>query len=172
MLDCYINGSIGHASWNSSPWVVLEYGLGLTSVQFSWVVQSCATLCDPMDCSMPGFPVLHYLLELDQAHVHWFGVMPSNHLVLCHPLILLSSVFPSIRVFSNESALPIRWPNYWSFSFSPSNEYSGLLSFRTDWFDLLALWLYSSTTIWKHYFFGTQSLWFNFHIHIWLLEKP
>ena len=102
------------------------------------VAQSCATLCDPMDCSMPGFPVRHYLLELAQAHVHWSGVITSNHLVHCHPLILLSSVFPSIRVFSNESALPIRWPNYWSFSFSisPSNEYSGLLSFNIDWLDL------------------------------------
>ena len=105
------------------------------------VTQSRATLCDPMDCSTPGFPVLHYLLELDQAHVHWFGVMPSNHLVLCCPLLLLPSIFPSIRVFSNESALPIRWPKYWSFSFSisPSNEYSGLIFFRIDWFDLLAV---------------------------------
>ena len=69
------------------------------------------------------------------------SVMPSNHLILCHPLLLLPSVFPSIRVFSNESFLPIRWPKYWSFSFSisPSNEYSGLMAFRIDWFDLLAL---------------------------------
>ena len=68
------------------------------------------------------------------------SMMPSNHLILCHPLLLLPSVFPSIRVFSNESVLCIRWPKYWSFSFSisPSNEYSGLISFRTDWFDLLA----------------------------------
>ena len=69
------------------------------------------------------------------------SVMPSNHLILCHPLFLLPSIFPSIRVFSNESVLHIRWPKYWSFSFSisPSNEYSGLISFRIDWFDLLAL---------------------------------
>ena len=68
-------------------------------------------------------------------------VMPSNHLILCHPLLLLPSIFPSIRVFSNESAFRIRWPNYWSFRFSisPSNEYSGLISFRMDWFDLLAV---------------------------------
>ena len=66
-------------------------------------------------------------------------VMPSNHLILCHPLLLLPSIFPSIRVFPNESVLPIRLPKYWSFSFSPSNEYSGLISFRTDWFDLLAV---------------------------------
>ena len=67
------------------------------------------------------------------------SVMPSNHLILCHPLLLLPSIFPSIRVFSNESDLPIRWPKYWSFSFSPSNEYSGLTTFRVDWFDLLAI---------------------------------
>ena len=67
------------------------------------------------------------------------SVMPSNHLILCHPLLLLPSVFPSIRVFSNESVLHIRWPKYWSFSISPSNEYSGLISFRFDWFDLLAV---------------------------------
>ena len=85
-----------------------------------------------------GLPVHHHLLELAQTHVHRV-VMPSNHLILCHPL-LLSSVFPTIRVFSNESVLRIRWPEYWSFSFSisPSNEHSGLLSFRIDWFDLLA----------------------------------
>ena len=72
--------------------------------------------------------------------ISWSSVMPSSHLVLCHPLLLLRSIFPSIRVFSNESALCIRWPKYWSFSFSisPSNEYSGLISFRIDWFDLLA----------------------------------
>ena len=89
---------------------------------------------------MPGFPVLHHFLELAQAHVHWSGVITSNHLVHCHPLILLSSVFPSIRVFSNESALHIKWTKYWSFSFSisPSNEYSGWISFRIHWFDLLA----------------------------------
>ena len=94
-------------------------------------------LCDPMDRSTPGLPVHHQLLELAQTHV----VMSSNHLILCHPLILLSSIFPSIRVFSRESALHIRWPKFWSFSFSlsPPNEYSGLVSFRTDWFDLLAV---------------------------------
>ena len=91
-----------------------------------------------MDCSMPGFPVCHQLLEFTQTHVHKL-VMPSNYLILCHPLLLLSSIFTSIRVFSNESALRIRCPKCWSFSFSisPSNEYSGLISFRTDWFDFL-----------------------------------
>ena len=110
------------------------------SVQFSSVTQSCPTLCDPMNCSTPGLPVHHQLPEFTQTHVHWVGdaIQPS------HPLLsrlLLPSIFPSIRVFSNESALRIRWPKYWSFSFSisPSNEYSRLISFRMDWFDLLAV---------------------------------
>ena len=100
----------------------------------------CLTLCNPMDCSTPGLPVLHHLPEFAQTHVHR-SVMPSNHLILCHPLILLPSIFPSIRVLSNESVLCIRWPKFWSFSFSssPSNEYSGLISFRMDQFDLLAV---------------------------------
>ena len=93
-----------------------------------------------MDCSTPGFPVHHQLLELSQTHVRPV-MMPSNHLILCRPLLLLPSIFPSIRVFSNESVLLIRWPKYWSFSFSisPSNEYSGLISFRMDWLDLLVV---------------------------------
>ena len=91
-----------------------------------------------MDCSTPGFPVHHQLLEFTKTHVHW-SVMVSNHLILCHPLLLLPSIFPGIRVFSNESALHIRWPKYESFSISPSNEYSGLISFRLNWFDLLAV---------------------------------
>ena len=93
-----------------------------------------------MDCSTLGFPVHHYLLEFVKL-MAIESVMPSNYLILCHPLLLLPSIFPSIRVFSNESALRIRWPKYWSFSFniSPSNEYSGLISFRMDWLDLLAV---------------------------------
>ena len=93
-----------------------------------------------MDCSMPGFPILHHLPELAQTHVHEL-VMPLNHLILCCPLLLLRSIFPSIRVFSREQALRISWPKYWSFSFSisPSNEYSGLFFFMIDWFDLLAV---------------------------------
>ena len=104
------------------------------------VAQSSLTLCDPMDCSTPGSPVLHHLLELAQT-LSIELVMPSSHLILCRPLLLLPSVFPSIRGFSNESTLCTRWPNYWSFSFSisPSNEYSGLISFRMAWFDLLAI---------------------------------
>ena len=93
-----------------------------------------------MDCSSPGLPVHHNsrsLLKLMSIE----SVMPSNHLILCHLLLLSPSIFPSIRVFSNESVLPIRWPKYWSFSFSisPSNEFSGLISFRMDWLDLLAV---------------------------------
>ena len=91
-----------------------------------------------MDWSMPGIPVSHHLLEFVQVHVHWI-VMPSNHLILCHPLLLLPLVFCSNKVFSSESPLCIRWPKYWSFSISPSNEYSGLISFRIDWFDLLSI---------------------------------
>ena len=109
------------------------------AVQFSSVTQSCLTPCDPMDCSMPGLPVHHQCPEFTQTHVRWVGDT-SKHLILCRPLLLPPSIFLSIRVFSNESVLPIRWPNYWSFSFnsSPSNEYSGLISFRRDWLDLLA----------------------------------
>ena len=112
-----------------------------SSVRFSSVAQSCPTLCDPTDCSMPGFPVLHQLLELTQTHVHQ-SVIPSNHLILCCcPLLLPPSVFLSISVFSSESVLLIRWSKYWSFSFSisPSNEYSEQISFRMDWLDLLAV---------------------------------
>ena len=101
------------------------------------VAESSLTLCDAMDCSMLGFPVLHHLLEFAQTHVHR-SVMPSNHVILCRLLLLLPSIFPSIRVFSNELALQSSWPNYWSFSFSISlsNEYSRLIYFRIDWFDL------------------------------------
>ena len=93
-----------------------------------------------MDCSTPGLIVHHQLPEFTQIHVHEL-VMPSRHLILCRPLLLPPSIFPSIRVFSNESVLCIRWPKYWSFSFniSPSNEYSGLISFRMDWLYLLAV---------------------------------
>ena len=109
------------------------------AVQFSSVAQSCPTLCDPMDCSTPGFPVYHQLRSLLKL-VSVESVMPSNHLLLCRPLLLSPSIFPSIRVFSNESFL-IRWPKDWSFRFSisPSKEYSVLISFRIDWLYLLAI---------------------------------
>ena len=107
-------------------------GLGCCSV-----AQTFLSLCNPLDCSTPGFPVFHHPPELAQTHILWLDDA-FHHLFLYHPLLLLPSVFPSIRVFSNEPALRIRWPKYWSFSFSisPSNENSGLISFRIDWFDL------------------------------------
>ena len=131
------------------------------SVQFSSVTQSCPTLCNPMDCSTPGFSVLHQLLDLAQTHVIEL-VMPSNHLILCRPLLLPPSIFASIRVFSSESVLRIRWPKYWSFRFSisPSNEHPGLISFRMDWLDLLAVQVTLKSLLQHHSsktsFFGTQ----------------
>ena len=113
-----------HLPWGScSGWVQFS--------QFSTVAQSCMTLCDPMDCSMPGFPVHHQLPDLLKL-MSIESVMPSNHLFLCRPLLLPPSIFPSIRVPSNESVLHIRWPKHWSFSLniSPSNEHPGLISFR------------------------------------------
>ena len=106
----------------------------------SSVVQSYLTLCNPMDCSTPGFPIHHQLPEPTQTQIHRAGVA-SNHLILCHLLLLPPSIFPSIRVFCSESVLHIRWPNFLSFNFSInlSNEYSGLISFRMDWLDLLAV---------------------------------
>ena len=120
--------------------------------QFSSVVQLCLTLCDPMNVSTPDLPVHHQLPRFIQIHVRWVSdaTQPS------HPLLsslLLPSIFPNIRVFSNESALHIRWPKYWSFSFniSPSNEHPGLVSFRMDWLDLLAVQglsrVFSNTTV-------------------------
>ena len=104
------------------------------------------------------------------------SVMPSNHLILCHPLLLLPSIFPNIMVFSNESAVPIRWPKYWSFNLiiSPSNEHPGLISFRMDSLQSKGLSrVFSNTTVQKHQFFSTQlSSQSNSHIHTWLLEKP
>ena len=113
--------------------IMIVFEKQLLPVQFGSVAQLCPALCDPMDCSTPGLPVItnsRSLLKLMSIE----SVMPSNHLILCHPLLLPPSIFPSIRVFSNESVLHTRWPKYWSFSFSnsPSNEYSGLISFRMD----------------------------------------
>ena len=127
------------------------------------VAQPCPTLCALMDHSTPGFPVHHQLLELTQTHVQE-SMMASNQLILCHPLLLPPSVFPSIRVFSNESVLYIKWPKFWSFSFSisPSNEYLGLIPLQSKGLSRV----FSNTTVQKHQFFGTQlSLWSNSHIH-------
>ena len=140
----------------------------------SSLAQSHLTLCDPMDCSTPGLPVHHHFPELHKL-MSIESVMSSNHLILCHPLLLLASIFPSIRVFPSESALHIRWPKdtlaakntpssnrSFSFSISPSNEYSGLISFRMDWLDLLTVQgtlksllqhhssKASKTLIWRH----------------------
>ena len=103
------------------------------------VTKSCPILCDLMDCSTPGF--LSFTLSRSSFNLMSIeSVMPSNHLIFCHPLLLLLPIPPTIRVFSNESSLHIRWPKYWSFSFiSPSNEHPGLISFRMDWLDLLAV---------------------------------
>ena len=143
----------------------------IDSVQFSSLAQSCLTLCDPMNhststsLSITNSQSLHKLMSIE-------SVMPSKHLILCHPLLLPPSIIPSIRVFYSESVLCMRWPKYWSFSFniSPSNEYPGLISSRMDWFDLLAVQglsrVFSNTTVQKHQFFGTQlSLQSNSHIH-------
>ena len=129
------------------------------------VAKSCPTFCKSMNCSTPGFPVLHCLQSLLKL-MYIESVMPSNHLI-CHSLLFLPSIFPGIRVFSSELALCIRWPNYWSFSFSisPSSEYSGLISFRIEWLVPLAHQgtlsrVFSRTTVQKHQLFGTQpSLW-------------
>ena len=117
-----------------------EERASLIPVQFSSDPQSCPTVCEPMDCSTPGsLSITNPWSLLTLMSIE--SMMPSNHLILCRPLFLLPSIFPNIRVFSNESVLRIRCPKYWSFSFniSPSNEYSGLISFRMDWLDLLAV---------------------------------
>ena len=110
-----------------------------TSVQFSSVAQSCLTLCDPMNHSTPGLPITNSRSSLRLTSIE--SVMPSSHLILCRPLLLLLPIPPSIRVFPNESTLRMRWLKYWSFSFSisPSKEHPGLISFRMDCLDLLAV---------------------------------
>ena len=108
------------------------------TLQFSWGAQACLTLCDPMNHSMPGLPVITNSWSQPKP-MSIESVMPPNHLYCCHSLPLLPSIFPRIRVIFNNLALHIRWPKYWSFSISSSNEYSGLLFFRIDWFDLLAI---------------------------------
>ena len=158
----------------SLPQLLLLVHLSWACVfQCSSVALSCSTLGDPMDCSTPGLPVNHQLLELAQTHVH----RVSDAIQLSHPLLSPSTpalILTLIRVFSNESIICIRWPEYWSFSsiicirwpeywsfsISPSNEYSGLISFRIDWFDLLAVQalskIFSNTTVQKHQFSGAQ----------------
>ena len=116
------------------------YFINRGSVQFISVTQPCLTLCDPMKCSTPGLPIHHNLPEFTQL-MSIESVMPFSHLILCCPLLLLTTIPPSIRVFSSGSTLPMRWPKYCSFSFGiiPSKEIPGLISFRMDWLDLLAV---------------------------------
>ena len=162
-MDCSLPGSFVHGFSRQEYWS----GVPISSVQFSLVTQPCSTLCNPMNSSMPGLPVHHQLPEsLRLTSIE--SVMASSHLILCRPLLLLAPIPPSIRVFSNESALHMRWPNYWSFTFSiiPSKEIPGLISFRMDWLDLLAvqetlksfLQYYSSkaSILWCSAFFTAQ----------------
>ena len=143
----------------------------LESNLVSSVTQTCLTLCDPLNHSTPGLPVItNSRSSLKFMPIK--SVMLSSHLILCRPLLLLPPIPPSIRVFSNESTLHMKWPKYWSFSFSisPSIELPGLISFRMDWLDLLAVQslsrVFSNTTVQKHQFFTTQiSSQSNSHIH-------
>ena len=141
------------------------------SDQIRSVAQSCPTLCNPMNSSTPGLPV-HHQIQSSPRLTSIESVMPSSHLILCRPLLLLSPIPPSIRVFYNESTLRMRWPEYWSFSFSiiPSKEIPGLIFFRMDWLDVLAvqgtLKSLLQHIVQKHQFFGAQpSSQSNSHIH-------
>ena len=142
------------------------------------VAKLCPTLCNPMDCSTPDFPVLHYLQSV-LRFMFTESVMPSNRLILCHCLLLLPSIFPSIKVFSSESSLRIRWPNSGasdSASVLPMNSRGWFPLGLTGLIFLLSKGLsrvFTSTTVQKHQFFGTQpSFWSSSHICTWLLEKP
>ena len=177
-MDCIVHGVAKSwtrlSDWTELNWIrhlryifsgsqLLKYlkPNTLEVFQFSSVTQLCPALWDPMDCSTPGLPVITNSQSSPKL-MSIESVMPSNLLILCHPLLFPPSIFPSIRVFSNELALRIRWPKYWSFRFniSLSNEYSGLISFRMDWLDLLAVQglsrVFSNTTVQKHQFFHTQ----------------
>ena len=168
-VSCIADGFFTH-------WATWETQVRFSSVQFSSVAQSCPTLCNPMNHSMPGLPVHHQLPDLPKL-MSVESVMPSNHLILCRPLLLLPSIFPNIRVFSNKSALYIRWPKYWSFSFniSPSNEHPGLISFRMDWMDLLAV-QGTLKSLLQHHSSKASILWrsafFTVQLFTRLLEKP
>ena len=166
-LSCY------KSNCSFAPVELCCFDIGINSVQSLSCVRLFATPWTAAHQGSLSITNSWSLLKLMSIEL----VMPSNHLSLCRPLPLLPSIFPSIRIFSNESVLHIKWPNYWSFTISPSSEHSGLISFRTDWFDLLAvqgtLKSLLNTTVQKHQFFGTQlSLWSNAHNHTRLLEKP
>ena len=140
LLNCITPGKWKQLQKWTESWY---FFLSPPSVQFSSVAQLCLTLCKPMDCSLQrhqvSLSITNSRSSLKLMSIK--SVMPSTHLILCHPLLLLPSIFPSIRVFTSESVLHIRWPKYWSFSCSirPSSEYSGLISFRIDRLDLLAV---------------------------------
>ena len=145
-------------------------------IAFSSVTQS--TLCNPWTSAHQASLCISNSWTLVKL-MSIKSLMPSNHVILCRPLLFLPSIFLSIWVFSDESVLSVRWPKYWNFSFSisPSSEHSGLISFRIDWIDLLpiprTLKVFSHTMVQKHQIFGAKlSWWSNFHIHTWLLEKP
>ena len=177
---------LGYSPWGAKSWTRLSNFTSIFTFTFSHsIVSDSATPRTEAFQAFLSFTISQSLLKLISIVL----VMPFNHLILCYSLLPLPLVFPSIRVFSNESALRIRWPKYWSFSFSisPSSEYSGLISFRIDWFDLLAVQgtlkgvgckglkgvgLFSNTTVQKHQSFDPQlSLWSNSHIYTWLLER-
>ena len=158
--------------------LIIELFWSFSSDQFTSVAQSCPTLCNPMNHSTQA----SLSITRSQSSPKLMcieSVMPSSHLILCHPLLLLPSIPPSIRVFSNESTLGMRWPKYWSFSFniSPSNEYSGLISFRMDWLDLFAIQGTLKSLLQRHspkasILRRSAFIKSNSHIHIWLLIKP
>ena len=133
-------------AWIGNPWDKRREHikrcklLSIPEMRFSSLAQSCTTLCNPMNCNKPGLPVHHQLPEFTQLKLMSIeSVMPSSHSILCRPILLPPPILPSIRIFSNESTLRMRWPKYWSFNFSisPSNEHPVLVSFRMDWLDLL-----------------------------------
>ena len=173
---------LGIQQWFGYTYVyVFFFRFLFSSVQSLSNVQLFMTPWNAACQAFPSFTISWSLCKFMSLE----SVILSKQLILCHPLLLLLSVFPSIRVFSTESALSIRWPKYWSFNFSisPSNEYSGLISFRMDWLDLLAVQglsrVFFSTTVQKHQFFSAQPflwssshIWSGSHIHTWLLKKP
>ena len=153
-----------HGKWKGKKWkqwqILFSWAPKSLQVVTCSVAQLCLTLWHPMSCTTPGLPVHHQLPELVQTHIHWVGdaIQPSHPLSSPPPPAFNLSQH---QVFPNESVLWIRWPKYWSFSFSisPSSDYSALVSFRIDWFHLAVqgtLKRFSSTTVWKHHFFSTQ----------------